>query len=166
MWLKCEVIRRALAVHRFVVFTDGDIVYERAGAVHHCVEAMLVDGELELLMQNDGLSDQGDVHGLCAGFMCVRSTPKMRSVFQVDEARLDRRWDDQTYLNTLLWKIRHRALPLRLFPNGQFFSFHHEQLLAKPRLALTPTVLLIHFNWLIGASKRETMERYGRWYVE
>ena len=33
MWLKCEAIRRALEAHSFVIFTDGDIVFQRAGTV-------------------------------------------------------------------------------------------------------------------------------------
>lgn len=41
MWLKCEAMRRALGTHRFAVFTDGDIVYERPGALAFCVDQLL-----------------------------------------------------------------------------------------------------------------------------
>ena len=43
--LKCRVIRQALDTHRYVVYTDGDVVYERAGAIAHCVEALAKEAE-------------------------------------------------------------------------------------------------------------------------
>jgi hypothetical protein len=103
--------------------------------------------------------------GLCAGFLAVRSTPAAVALFTVDEARLaDRSWDDQRYLNNVLTSaappLRHRVLPLTLFPNGQHWRQHHARLARE-----APGPLLVHFNWYVGAEKREAMERHGRWYV-
>ena len=171
MWLKCEVMRRALTTHKFVVFTDGDIVYERAGAVEHCVERLLAGdgaggaGAPELLMQCDGLRDGGgDGWGLCAGFMAARVTPAVVDAFTVDEGSLSPSWDDQRHLNALLQRgaLVHRALPLDLFPNGQFWMRHKGRLRALPR-AHSP--FLVHFNWMISHEKRENMRGDGKWYV-
>ena len=188
MWLKCEIMRRALATHRYVVFTDGDIVYERPGAVAYCVEMLLrknrrggaagdgeedrlsgeaedEDGEdsgLELVMQNDGMTDNGsDGWGLCAGFMAARSTAATRACFAVDEENtLQPGWDDQRYLNTVLGRMRHASLPLKLFPNGQYWGANREKLGAT-----RPGPYLIHFNWIVGGEKQTKMQADGKWYV-
>ena len=178
MWLKCEIMRRALATHMFVVFTDGDIVYERPGAVAYCVETLLqksrrsgadddeeVDEEedgLELVMQNDGMTDNGsDGWGLCAGFMAARSTAATRACFAVDEENtLQPGWDDQRYLNKVLGRMRHASLPLKLFPNGQYWGANREKLTAT-----RPGPYLIHFNWIVGGEKQTKMRADGKWYM-
>lgn len=58
MWLKLELIRRALETNTFVVYTDGDVVFERPSVLHYLLAAM---GEkVELLTQNDALEDRDD----------------------------------------------------------------------------------------------------------
>ena len=166
MWLKCEVMRRALAQHEFVVFTDGDIVYERPGAVAYCIERLLHHAEhsgLELLMQNDGLDDT-NTHGwgLCAGFMAARSTPATLAAFTVDESILSPGWDDQRHLNAVRDRLNVEPLPLALFPNGQYWARHKESLGKEPR---SHSPFLIHYNWVTGGEKRAWMESDGRWYV-
>lgn len=174
MWLKCEIMRRALATHEFVVFTDGDITYERPGAVAHCVELLMSRGDInhhdgngdedgiELVMQSDGLQDGGsDGWGLCAGFMAARSTPSTRAIFAVDESNtLKPGWDDQRYLNGVLGRLKHLALPLKLFPNGQYFRAHRDKLVAA-----RPGPFLIHFNWIVGSDKKAVMAEAKKWYI-
>ena len=178
MWLKCEIMRRALASHAFVVFTDGDITYERRGAVEYCVEQLLQsaveegrqgglcgeDNLLELVMQSDGMVDGGaDGWGYCAGFMAARSTVATRACFAVDESHtLQRGWDDQRYLNNVIHRMRHKALPLRLFPNGQCWRSQRDKLDAA-RGSDRP--YLVHFNWIVGGQKQKTMADAGKWYV-
>lgn len=170
MWLKCEAMRRALATHEFVVFTDGDITYERRGAIAYCVDVLLGRGPMpsasgapppELVMQNDGMLDSmKDGWGLCAGFMAARRTPATLGAFTVDEAVLTPGWDDQRHLNSLLDQLRVHALPLELFPNGQYYK-RHEERLARAR----PGPYLVHWNWLVGGEKRKAMVAASRWYV-
>eukprot|EP00325_Prymnesiales_sp_UTEX-LB-985_P015178 CAMPEP_0174756668 /NCGR_PEP_ID=MMETSP1094-20130205/106872_1 /TAXON_ID=156173 /ORGANISM="Chrysochromulina brevifilum, Strain UTEX LB 985" /LENGTH=221 /DNA_ID=CAMNT_0015962577 /DNA_START=554 /DNA_END=1219 /DNA_ORIENTATION=- len=163
MWLKCEVMRRALSSHRFVIFTDGDIVYERRGGLAYCVQ-QLIEGEdaPELLMQRDGMRDDGDDGwGYCAGFMAARSTTATRNAFSVDEGVLTPGWDDQRHLNAIRDSLRLKGLPLSLFPNGQYWSMHKDAL----RRAWTGPYL-IHYNWLVGdAGKRDAMRGDGKWYL-
>jgi hypothetical protein len=161
MWCKCEAIRRSLASHAFVVFADGDIAFERRGAVAHCVDQLLAS-ESDVLMQNDGLADAVGYDGLCAGFMAIRSTPATRAVFELDPARLDPLWDDQKYLNALFTsgRLRVGVLPLALFPNGQYFLRHTSALNRA-----MPGPFLVHFNWIIGKEKRKVMKAHGRWFV-
>lgn len=167
MWLKCEAMRRALSTHEFVVFTDGDITYERRGAIAHCVEVLLGVGvgtgrrPPELVIQNDGLvDDMSDGQGVCAGFMAARATPATLAAFTVNEETLTPGWDDQRHLNALRGKMGVHVLPLDLFPNGQYWQRHKERL-ARAR----PGPLLVHYNWLMGAEKRDAMSAAGRWYV-
>ena len=146
---------------RFVIFTDGDITYERTGAVRHCVEQLVESGD-DLLMQNDGFADDNHGWGLCAGFMAVRSTAAMVAAFTVDESRLGPGWDDQMHLNAVRVSqgLKHHALPLGLFPNGQYFGAHAARLQKA-----TPGPFLVHFNWIVGREKRGVMATHGKWYV-
>ena len=175
MWLKCEVMRRALEEYAFVVFTDGDITYERSGAIAYCVDMLLGnnnhsshDGAAtpppELVMQNDGLyDDMKDGHGYCAGFMAARATPNTRDAFTVSEEDLTPGWDDQRHLNLIKDRLNVKALPLHLFPNGQYYQRHRERL-SKARGNEAP--YLVHWNWYVGSEgKREAMRANGRWYV-
>ena len=160
MWLKCEAVRRSLATHAFVVFTDGDIVYERRGAIEHCVNA-LITSSAELVIQNDGLSDGLGVHGVCAGFMAIKATAQTARAFEVDPASLSPGWDDQKYLNDQIaaGRLRYSVLPLGLFPNGQYFTRHHADTLQRTR------PFLVHFNWMTGHNKRAAMAEHNRWLL-
>jgi hypothetical protein len=160
MWLKCEAMRRALETHAFCAFTDGDIVYERSGAIEHCVDLLLDLDSPELLMQKEGVDGK---HGACAGFMVARSTPETRAAFTVSEASLDPNWDDQRHLNQLAatGRLKVATLPLPLFPNGQYWAAHKEELAAAE-----PGPFLIHYNWMVGAEKRRAMAIDGKWFVD
>ena len=80
-------------------------------------------------MQNDGLyDDMKDGHGYCAGFMAARATPNMRDAFTVSEEDLTPGWDDQRHLNLIKDRLHVKALPLHLFPNGQYYQRHRERL--------------------------------------
>ena len=163
MHLKLALVRRALLTHRFVVYTDGDIVYERPGVLAYCLTAM--GDTVDLLTQNDELQDSMNdtEHCLCAGFMCVRATPRMLALLDVppEVVRTDAAWDDQSYLRKVVRpQVVWRQLPLALFCNGRYFLQHAHD--------TTPPLrpLLTHFNWLKGDdAKRETMKRYGRWLL-
>lgn len=117
---------------------------------------------IELVMQSDGLQDGGsDGWGLCAGFMAARSTPSTRAIFAVDESNtLKPGWDDQRYLNGVLGRLKHLALPLKLFPNGQYFRAHRDKLVAA-----RPGPFLIHFNWIVGSDKKAVMAEAKKWYI-
>ena len=94
-----------------------------------------------MVMQRDGLRDDGaDGWGYCAGFMAARSTPATRAAFTVDESMLKPSWDDQRHLNAVQGSMRLRGLPLSLFPNGQYWA-HHKEELRRQR----PGPFLIHY---------------------
>ena len=113
-------------------------------------------------MQNDGLSDRLGYDGACAGFMAIRSTAATRQIFTVDPQTLTAGWDDQKYLNALLTSesARFGILPLKLFPNGQYFARHCEDLVGS---RVGP--YLVHFNWVVGGAKRNSMENAAMWFV-
>ena len=153
---------------RYVIFTDGDITYERCGGLAHCVELLLGlrdwSGEVgaggaggtrsppELVMQNDGLrDDMSDGWGLCAGFMAARATPATLAAFTVDESVLTAGWDDQRHLNRIRDRLQVAALPLELFPNGQYWTRHKERL-ARAR----PGPYLVHSSSISPCSSAST----------
>ena len=85
----------------------------------------------------------------------------MLRVFTVDEESLCRPgWDDQAHLNAIRHTLRHQALPLDLFPNGQYHRAHHDARLRRAR------PFLIHFNWTVGGEKRAVMSHHGKWHLQ
>ena len=123
---------------------------------------------VDILMQNNGLSDSGDDgHGLCAGVMAIRSTPATRDIFDLRAVPVERAWDEQRHLGRWLsaGSVRVGAMPLPLFPNGQYFARHLAPDAAAPpggRPAAAAAPLLVHFN-LLGDDKRAAMRAFGRW---
>ena len=95
--------------------------------------------------------------------MVARSTPETRAAFTVSEASLDPNWDDQRHLNRLAAakQLKVAALPLPLFPNGQYWRAHKKELAAAE-----PGPFLVHYNWIVGKEKRRAMASDGKWLVD
>mmetsp|Transcript_18110 Transcript_18110/g.36499 ORF Transcript_18110/g.36499 Transcript_18110/m.36499 type:complete len:205 (-) Transcript_18110:369-983(-) len=189
------MIATALQSYEYVVCVDTDVVFNRPAAAAYCVErfATSTDG-LELLLQHNGLRDmievkrtavnRGDLQqngaltkakanggvdefGFGVGFIAVRSTAATRAAFDVDASSCPEDWTDEIHLNKIATstQIRCEALPLHLFPNGQYWAGAHHTLDAKNRM-LAARPFLITYNWLDGPEKRARMELDGRWYIE
>ena len=179
MWLKCEVMRRALDEHEYVVFVDADVIFERPDAAAYCVEllATAADDGPQVLLQNGAPPGEqmkpDDAEAgfypqtpFCAGVMAVRSTEATRTAFTVDEASVQAGWDDHSMITAAIesGQLRHQLLPLTLFPNMRYWNRHLETMLSTRRTIATRP-FLAHFNDLIGAEKREQLRLHDRWYV-
>ena len=152
-YYKFVVIHENLKKYPYVLFTDGDIVYENKDFYKYLEDNI---GEHELLIQNDTQDDKSRKE-LCSGFMFIRSTENTLKYFNpesVEKYKDDPNWNDQLYINSIKNKLKYKLLPLDLFPNGKYFR---EQ---KP---ISPYI--IHFNHEVGHWKKRRMEKYKKWYI-
>lgn len=151
---KIDIIYENLLKHDFVCITDGDIVYEEKNFMKDLLERI---GDNEMLIQSEGLED-GDVSEVCTGFILIKSTDNMKDIFNpthIENYKGNIDWNDQSYINGKLDKIKYKKLPLELYPNGRYYKKNKDTI--KPNM--------IHFNWIIGHDKRDKMIEYGKWYV-
>ena len=152
---KIDIIYENLLKHDFVCITDGDIVYEEKNFMKDLLERI---GGNEMLIQSEGLED-GDVSEVCTGFILIKSTDNMKDIFNpthIENYKGNIDWNDQSYINGKLDKIKYKKLPLELYPNGRYYKKNKDTI--KPNM--------IHFNWIIGHDKRDKMIEYGKWYVK
>jgi hypothetical protein len=152
---KFVIIHAALKTHDFVLFTDGDIVYERAGVIEY-LKTNIADNDL--LIQNDGTTD-AEQRNLCTGFMFIRSSPLTLSMFdpvKQGSVYTSMHGNDQVFFNRFIKPaLKYKSLPLNLFPTGFYYYKFYK--------TLTP--FIIHFNWVIGHEKRRKMIEHGKWYI-
>ena len=151
---KFKAIYENLQKYKYVCITDGDIVYKDKRFIDYCLENI---DNYDFLIQNDTLFDDGKM--LCSGFMFIRSNEKTLSVFDPEKTvslSLNRRWDDQMYINSIRETLNYKTLPLNLFPNGKYYYNKHEEI--EP--------YMIHFNWVVGHEKFHIMKKYNQWLIE
>jgi hypothetical protein len=151
---KFQIIYENLLKHKYVCFTDGDIVFQNNNFMQYLQDNI---ASHDMLIQSEGLNE-GDVADLCTGFMFIKSNETTLSIFNPENVRLHKReksWDDQVYINEMMKKINYKELPLSLFPNGRYYYYHTN---------MSP--YLIHFNWVKGHDKYYRMKMYGKWYID
>ena len=149
---KFKIIHENLLKHKYVCFTDGDIVFENTNFSSYLLNHI---GENDLLIQDDFY---GDGENLCSGFMFIQSNPNTLALFNpaiVESKKNQKEWDDQVYINDIRDKLRYKKLPLDLFPTGNHYYKHFSTL--KP--------YLIHFNWCLGHEKQQKMKHYNKWLL-
>jgi hypothetical protein len=152
---KFVVIHQCLKKYKYVCFTDGDIVYENKDVLEYCMREI---GDHDMLIQNDSnLMTDEDYSELCTGFMFIQCTPTTLRLFDpelIAARRHNLHWNDQVCMNEIKHLFRYKVLPFELFPNGHYYC---------NRGAKNP--MMIHFNYRVGHAKRDTMEKYQKWYL-
>jgi hypothetical protein len=151
---KFKIIHENLMKHDFVLFTDGDIVFENECFYKYLLENI---GDNDMLIQNDTL-ENNQFNLCCSGFMFIKSNNNTIDKFNPIHTEPYKNiigWDDQVYMNDIKNTIKYIMLPLELFPNGQYYYIHNQHI--KP--------YMIHFNYVIGHMKKEKMIEYNKWYV-
>ena len=156
MCVKLLVIYNSLLLNEYVLYTDGDIVFENKELFQYLIKNI---GDNDMLIQNDALSDLDDSN-LCCGFMFIKKTPTTLHLFHPDQVAKNKQntpnWHDQGYVNDFKHMLKYKKLPLDLFPNGQYYYSHNSNI----------TPYLIHFNWLIGNDKMIKMKEFNKWYIQ
>jgi hypothetical protein len=89
--------------------------------------------------------------------MFIQCTPTTLRLFDpelIAARRHNLHWNDQVCMNEIKHLFRYKVLPFELFPNGHYYC---------NRGAKNP--MMIHFNYRVGHAKRDTMEKYQKWYL-
>lgn len=108
----------------------------------------------------------GDCKNLCAGVMVLRNNAKVHRYLHHSRllgptAAMQCPAGDQTYVNLARGMVSYDTLHTTEYPNGSFLpSAAHEACGFRAADAV-----LIHFNYLTGGSKRQTMKTLGYWYL-
>ena len=150
-YYKFEIIYNNLLNNEYVCITDGDIVYENNQLFDYLLSNI---EDNDLLIQSEGIYNID----LCSGFMFIKSNEHTISLFNPENVQMYRNqegWDDQVYINSIKYKFKFKKLPLQLFPTGQYYYEFNKNI--QP--------YLIHFNFVVGHEKKNTMIHYNKWYV-
>ena len=154
---KLNVIYYNLLKHDYVLFADGDIVYEKNGFIQYCHD-MLQHDNLDLLIQSDGtITDENIL--LCSGFMFIKSNQLTKSLFNPLAVDMDNFACDQIYINKQIkaMGLKYGVLPLDLFPNGKYYYQHSKSIKHN---------FIIHFNWCNVERKIPKMKRFNKFYYD
>ena len=151
---KFTIIHENLLKYKYVLYTDGDIVYENSEFYNYLLENIQ---DNDMLIQNDKHNDE-DKGNLCAGFMFIKSNPATIYLFDpniTSQYINTPGWNDQVYINDIKHQLKYKMLPLHLFPNGKYYYENSN---------LNP--YMIHFNWVVGHEKNKKMKFYNKWYIQ
>ena len=155
MHVKLLVIYNSLSLNEYVLYTDGDIVFENKELFQYLIKNI---GDNDMLIQNDALSDLDDSN-LCCGFMFIKKTANTLHLFHPDQVARNKQntsnWHDQGYVNDFKHMLKYKKLPLSFFPNGQYYYLNNTKI--QP--------YLIHFNWVIGNEKMSKMKDFNKLYI-
>lgn len=149
---KFKIIYENLCKYKYVLITDGDIVFEKGNKVFEYLND--IKDNYELIIQEEwGFSC------CCSGFMMFRSTDNILKIVNPKNVKINRGSGDQNIINNNLKKMKHFKLPPELFPNGKYFYNHNKQ---NNKQKKDP--YLIHFNCVVGMEKKNRMIKYDKWY--
>lgn len=155
MLYKFEMIHRYLLKHDSVLYLDCDIVIKKN------IEDYLKRNiqNKDILFQNDTNPRYPNKHTVCAGFMYIKSNKKTLKFFNPKNLNMKKikkyRFHDQTHINKNKSKFKIGVLPLNEFSSGVHFYNNYG----------TYSPAMIHFNYVVGDKKVETIKKYGEWYV-
>lgn len=147
---KMYAIHNELIQGNDIIFTDGDIVFER-DPITYMMEKIK---DNDLLIQND--SHTITKKCMCTGIMYMRSNDYTREItnFENINENIDKFTNDQQYLRRYEKSMKVEYLDLNLFPNGLYYRRN------KPTSAY-----MIHFNYDVAEQKIKRMKSFNKWYV-
>lgn len=148
---KMYAIHDQIVQNKDVIFTDGDIVFEKDPIEYLCENIKSND----LLIQNDSCSY--DTRVMCTGLFYMKSTPYTKEItnFDIITKNINSFSNDQQYLRSFKNKLKVEYLDLNLFPNGMYY-----------RQNRPTSPYLIHFNYDVAEKKIKRMKTYNKWYLD
>jgi hypothetical protein len=154
---KLDLIGRILKEGYNVLYTDGDIVYKK-DPFSYLFSVLDENPNLDCIIQDD-LDPRGpSTTNLCTGFFWIRATPTTIQEFSFDASRItvyNQYAHDQDFFNAHVRdKLIYHSLDQSLFPNGAYYD--------HVKYAI-PDAYLVHFNFMIGHSKKYVMIQTGMW---
>jgi hypothetical protein len=160
-YIKLYMIYKFLEMNYNILITDGDIYYNKNPITEIY---QLKDKEGDMWIQNDSL-DEGSFSNLCSGFIYIKSNDITKRYFNIEIPEFKDRYKfcsksaaDQTYINLFVAPyLNTHILPLYKFPNGIYFYNFSEK--------IKDSVVMVHFNWVVGQEKQKKMKKYGMWII-
>lgn len=146
---KFDIITENLKTHKYVLITDGDIVFTNKDAINYLFEN---------IEDNDMIIQSSRSKAVCSGFFMLRSNEKTIKLFDpknIEEKKTEHRWGDQKYVNQVKNQMKYKRLPDELYPTGRVFYNNAD----------TIEPYIIHFNYVVGNKKRKKMKEYNYWYL-
>lgn len=160
-YIKILLIYKFLEMNYNVFYTDGDIFYKK-----NPIDEinLLKDSVGDVWIQNDTIYDN-NFDNVCAGFLYVRSNKNTIKHFNVEIPEFEEIYNmcvkhtcDQTYINLYIKpNLNVHLFPLNKFPNGKYFYNFEDK--------IRDTIVMVHFNWVVGHEKKERMKLYNMWIV-
>ena len=160
-YIKIFLIYKFLKMGYNIFYTDGDIFYTK----NPIDEINLLKNEnADMWIQNDTMDDNNK-NWVCAGFIYVRSNENTQTRFNIEIPEFTERYNqftkhtcDQHYLNIFIRPFLDvKVFPLNKFPNGNYFYNFSEQ--------IKDSIIMVHFNWIVGHEKKERMRKYNMWLI-
>lgn len=152
---KVDIIRKQMNNYKYVLQTDGDIVFENPLFLVHVYKK---------IKQNENIDIYGQLEHprsvICGGFYVIRSNENMLNLY--DPKTLVERnayeGHDQDYIMGLLQnkEINVGFFDRELFPNGNLLMYR----------GLRREPYMIHFNYITGYdTKLKKMKEFKKWYL-
>jgi len=149
---KFACIQREFDAGNNVIFTDGDIVFEKNPIPYM---NKFADTDMEFVCQNDCCDGSREM--FCTGFFFFKCTENTKKIvdFKTIQSEIDSFQNDQQYLRRKAKLMKYSYLDLNLFPNGKFFRDK------KPQ-----NPFIIHFNYDVGSAKIRRMKIFKKWLID
>tara|TARA_B100000787_G_scaffold166269_2_gene151241 strand:- start:10746 stop:13265 length:2520 start_codon:yes stop_codon:yes gene_type:complete len=148
---KIYAINNELIKGNDVIFTDGDIVFEK-NPIQYFIDNI---GDSDLFIQND--NQDYNSRAMCTGMFYMKSNEKTLKItdFQTVSKNIDDFNNDQQYLRRFQNQLKVKYLDLDLFPNGKYY---------RDKLPKNPYI--IHFNYDVSEHKIRRMKSFNKWYLD
>ena len=146
---KFDIITENLKTHKYVLITDGDIVFTNKNAINYL---------LENIEDNDMIVQSSNKNAICSGFFMLRSNEKTIKLFDpinIEKQKTENKWGDQKYVNEIKHKLKYKRLPNELYPTGAVYYDNFKDI----------NPYIIHFNYVVGNKKKKTMKKYNHLYL-
>ena len=148
---KIYAINNELLKGNDIIFTDGDIVFEK-NPIQYFINNI---GDNDLIIQNDNQDYKTRV--MCTGMFLMKSNDKTKKItdFKTISQNISSFTNDQQYLRRFENQLKVKYLDLELFPNGKYYR---EKKPSNP--------YLIHFNYDVSEHKIRRMKMFNKWYLD
>ena len=146
--LKC--ISKELLTKKYVLYTDGDIVFNNNYVIKYLIENIK---DKDILFQKKCRNFSNGL--LCSGFMFIRANDRTKDLFNTQNININEFIADEKYINQNKEKVNYSLLRRELFPIESYYCNYLNQIPA----------FIIHFTNKTGDRKEKVIQNYGYWYL-
>jgi hypothetical protein len=107
-------------------------------------------------------SSHSNCKNICSGVIVFRNKPSLYSLFEYKEQDIKHNASDQHFLRQQFknQSIQYMTIEKSIMPNGSYYPDFK-----KKKIVFPQSVCLVHYNWMIGNEKIETMKMHNVWYI-